>query len=844
MIIYLANYNNYGNRLIKPSYNTVQGYIARSAEDFTLVATYPNYGFNPNDGVTTQIVLNYSAPTVNEPDYVLVAEDSGAIVSQWFIMDRQRTRKGQDIYSLRRNLIADFQDAIYNSMAYVGRGYCYSTSNLIYQNESFVANQIPTKEVLLKNRMETPWIVGYLQRSKVVQPEGSNSSFEVGETYDVAFQSAVPLKPIEQYTSWSEYPYSRFVKTADSEPEQAYFWYDNKSNTYSLGYGRLIVPNIGNPFYTQAYVDYNYEGIKRRLLDGDVNFQVYPKATSTTISTEAKPIYFNNMEDAFSYYDNSIGFNSIVNAFNPNSAYTLRQETGKVIQVNGVSYQLIFQRLGSSKETTTISKSFYPTLYSAMKDNLYEPTGGLTAIPNEDTETPFTVESNIHSGVLLAVEYSEELSTYNASFNYKVEEAVEDEQNVQPVTKDAIYEIIAAPLYDAQIITSSGTVPHQGQVALDFFNSLNTKYSESVIDVQIVPYCGIDAENLGADMYNLSSYQEILIKYDVTAQGNAAVAFKLPAASFNDILTAYIPTANSIKESVVFDMQRLVSPNGVGDFEYNSARNGVPQLGKEVAQQFEVSCTLIPFSPYIHIKPVWGGLYNNGTRYNGLICGGDFSIGKLNNSWYDFLQQNKYYQDIFNRQIDTMEIKSGYEYFTDITSAIGGTGSGVAGGAMLGATVGSVVPGLGTAAGAIVGGIAGGALSGASGIADIIINSQKRNREIADEKFGFSMNLKTIQAKPQSLTRSTSFNIDNAYFPYIEYYTGSDEEKDIYSYWRDYNGDTLGVYNYISSHINRGSYTYITATIVNSSTIKEDTHIFSEINRELSQGVRIDEYTI
>lgn len=66
---------------------------------------------------------------------------------------------------------------------------------------------------------------------------------------------------------------------------------------------------------------------------------------------------------------------------------------------------------------------------------------------------------------------------------------------------------------------------------------------------------------------------------------------------------------------------RLTSSNYNGTWEFNVAKNGGSVEG------FRIDYTYRPYSPYIHVAPLFKGLYgdvNDDAR--GLICNGDFSI--------------------------------------------------------------------------------------------------------------------------------------------------------------------------------------------------------------------------
>jgi hypothetical protein len=82
---------------------------------------------------------------------------------------------------------------------------------------------------------------------------------------------------------------------------------------------------------------------------------------------------------------------------------------------------------------------------------------------------------------------------------------------------------------------------------------------------------------------------------------------------------------------------RICSPNYAGVFQFSPQKN-------DGFHYIEINCTYKPFMPYIHLNPDFNGLYGQDFNDNrGLICGGDFSLARLNNAWEEFELQNKNY---------------------------------------------------------------------------------------------------------------------------------------------------------------------------------------------------------
>ena len=136
-------YNNYYDRLIKTE---------TSYSNFLLLEM-DNIQFNDNDGVSTEVILEDFTDKLDgkEPNY-LVVYNGTVLSSRWFILDKIRTRSGQWRVSLRRDLLADYKDAVLSSTAFIEKGTLSAEDPFIFNDENFTFNQIKTAEYLLKDK--------------------------------------------------------------------------------------------------------------------------------------------------------------------------------------------------------------------------------------------------------------------------------------------------------------------------------------------------------------------------------------------------------------------------------------------------------------------------------------------------------------------------------------------------------------------------------------------------------------------------------------------------------------------------------------------------------------------
>ena len=282
-----------------------------------------------------------------------------------------------------------------------------------------------------------------------------------------------------------------------------------------------------------------------------------------------------------------------------------------------------------------------------------------------------------------------------------------------------------------------------------------------------------------------------------------------------------------LKDSMKIESQcnnyRLVSPNYQGSFDFNVAKNGGTVNG------FIAECTYKPYTPYIKVTPNFAWLY--GTNFGdarGLICGGDFSIGIMNSAWEQYQLQNKNYQNIFNREIQSLDIAQSIQRQQQYTtgfikqfsdSAAGGVAGGIATGSPWGIAIGATV-------------------AGGMSTTGYVIDNQMMERQLIDQRQlqldKFHMQLGNIQALPYTLTKVGAFTINSKIWPFLEYYTCTAEEKTALQNKIYYEGMTIGIVDTLGNYLQGG---YVQADLIRNDDITDDAHLLEDIYIELSKGV-------
>ena len=208
---------------------------------------------------------------------------------------------------------------------------------------------------------------------------------------------------------------------------------------------------------------------------------------------------------------------------------------------------------------------------------------------------------------------------------------------------------------------------------------------------------------------------------------------------------------------------------------------------------------------------------------------------QIQDQFINYQLQNKNYNLIFDRQMQSMDLKHKVGNEEDIWNVVTGTISGAAGGLTGGALVGG---GVGAGISAAVGGVA--ALAG--GLRDISLNKKLRADEADSARTIQSLSIGNIQAMPDTLTKVTAQNQNNKLFPFIEIYRATQIELDAFVNYIKWNGMTVGIVDQLNKWYNpskEASTNYIEADIIRLD-IPDDSHIVSEIANELRKGVYIE----
>ena len=806
MNLHLYSYNNYYNRRLKTA--------TLEELDNYLEYTEYNINFNPNDGVSSEHVIGGANNYSGTADYAVLEEDN-QIISRWFIIENQRTRGGQYKLLLKRDSVCDYLDSVLDAPCFIEKGWVPDTDPAIFNTENLTFNQIKVREQAIKDNAGIPWLVGYYAKDKELKT--SISSLEYAADYTV--------NGIANWQYYSQY-----------QNPQSYLTSVNLNLYFQVGGSETISgnPKRGEVKYllSDRYVRQLSSGLSGDKSSSGLHYIIPQDGSTSGPNKEVVKEIFHSIGTNTTKLMTSA--ETLFTGYLTTSEYdTLKSFSEKEYTIfdsdSGILYK-IGANIETGLEPSTQSWTKVP-LTSSLGYQLYDIYAGTkvtgTRPTSDSSTTNFEVSAATYSKVQLTLD---PISTLASSIT------INPSGSAQPLY--APYNIFAIPFSDNLRCGSSSrgwNIYPSKSLGLRIVNSLIAKYGGNggeLYDVQLLPYCPIPEVN-----QNITGQTKKVLNMDLIPEelwGTITDESSNTVGVFFNCRTTSIQTTSSIAISIAdYKIQnetefcRLVSPNWNGIYEFSPAKNrGV--------EYFTIDLELKPYSPYIHVAPKFNrdGLY--GDRDNdpiGLICGGDFGLTMINEAWAQYERQNKNYQNIFDRQVQNLEVQQKYQRQADIAGAVTGTVSGAAGGAMTGSMFGGGY-------GAAIGGIAGGAVSAAGGAQDVWINDKLRAEALDYTKDQFGYQLGNIRALPDSLTKVNSFNPNNTIFPILEFYSCTEKEKEALRNKIKYNGMSIGRIGTLRDYNNPEDISYVKGQIIELD-IGDDFHLAADIANEIYKGVRI-----
>ena len=780
MTLYLMHFNNYYNRQVK-FYDSIDKYPG-----YLYIESGSNLNFNPNDGVNTTFVAGRAGnPYYGHADYCIITEPhptiSGieVIVSRWFIIEQKRNLKGQYTLQLRRDVLVDYYNQIMNADTYIEKATLREDNPLIYNSENISVNRIKTEETLLKDYTGIAWIVGYLDRKY----EGGAITINANSIAD---------ETVNGISNWSYYSYTttpiRKIMGASIEFDvksysDNHYWtyYYNK---YGAGWGRKEIT------YSQAQNPVIINGFN--MLTKFANDYIIPDWYRLAKMYITNPNSYNDS----TYSDVLQLENRVIKDSSTNKFY----KVSLVKNSNAQSYDANTDVEGNQLHTALQNKASTSTNYRSG-----------------------TVDSRV------VISYD--------SLQISLQELAEGEYKVtfpnntnRLHLKDAPYDMFCIPCPVDKEITISNVnpafnVPMNKELAISLAQGIAQQLGTNLFDLQLLPFCpmtGLVVEADGDININTTDSKRVTVITNAAGDTNRGVLL-WSLASQGTFNIPYSKQVTNKKLESICDMYRLCSPNYNGQFEFDLTMN-------DGVDYFNVDYTYLPYTPYIHINPNFKGLFGKDfDDARGLIIQGDFSICYLSDAWVNYVNNNKNYLNIFNREVDNMKLT---QQINRIQQIVGG----LTGAAGAGANVGIL-------SGSPIAGIIGGAASLAGAAIDVGLTETLNTEALNYKTDMFEFQKQNIQAMPSSIAKTTAYTNNNKIFPILEYYTCTETEKEAVANKIAWNGMTVGVIDQVQNYINNSwSYKYIEdkgyikGRVIRIDGIQDDFHLYTAISDEMFKG--------
>lgn len=787
----LCGYNNYRNRTYRKS-SSLAAYT--DASDTSYVSTDKDTNFCIEDGIVMSHVFNIKNYTGGEPNYLLLLDkDTNEIESRWFVIDWNKIRGGQYAASLRRDLLADNYEAITKAPCFIEKGYVGPEDSAIFNKEDMTFNQIKTAETILRDDSKTAWIVGYIAQD---HPALNSKQFTYNPEVDLSIAGDFADW---QYASWCDGQEHNNIDL--NSPNRFEFAIENVF-VLTKSYG--VIFRYGKDYHYA--VDASGQDMNDRWWCNTQNQGWALKGTDwwsdISLNTTIEKLELDNP------------------SWCPTSVYnTLYSLIGKKIQFNDGVYELSlnYNIEQQGRAWCSLESNLYIYLYNNVNNQLSTKFGSnIAGVIN------YPVSYIIYLNKFRIV--ANKIENVRGTYTYSLPQSVRK-------LEDAPYKMFCLPYYTGKgrytfSLDGSTFIYTDKDIQMGWAMSIAKELGDSLYDLQILPYCPISNWRGRTNTPAIWSVDKTINVDYVELKGANDTTYGY--CSFCDVSSkeqflTYPINVVDYKIENECDMYRLCSPNYASVFEFNAAKN-------DGVEGYNVRYTYKPYQPFINVAPKFNRLYGKDFKDNrGLILAGDFSLPIVRDAWINYQLQNKNYQLAFDRQIENMEVGFRQQRIQSIAGAITGTlQGGVSGAAAVGMMTGSPV-------GAVVGGVIGTGAALAGGIMDVNMQREMQRESVDFTKDNFGFQLGNIKALPNTLNKVSSIVANSKLFPFLEYYTCTNEEKQALDDKLKYNGMTIGRIGKIEDFLHPEAQTYVKGQLIRLEG-NYDAHTANEIANEFMKG--------
>lgn len=499
---FLERFNNYFNRKII-KLDTRKDYEKEAQNSYIPVDSNGRplpFDFNPNDNITTEIIVN-DVPF--EPDYFLLLDEAENIVSRWFVLEQKRNRQGQWLYQLKRDVIADNLNNLLEAPIFVQKGMLKEDDPFIVNDEGMSLNQIKQSELPIFDRSKTAWIIGYMAKNA----GGSDINVQVdAETVNIDYKT---LGEIASAIGTTEGVLNGFINTDGGTTNRGYF-------TTSISM-RVFATYLDTDGYYSANTPYSYTFTP--------DFSSGNGSMGTSYSSSMPYLFIstlgnnqNNMTEPFkqAVIDKQSLWRSQISSMLGKSYFLTQDQlndlwafNGSIIKYNGKYYTLTISELGN--HATTKNRIKKDGTYSALEETcsktvelvgtsiqpfrasdynpLYSDAGQLDTLTSNEKEVAISLNLISDSDLI------PQLNTTVSSG--------------RKVTSGQEYDAFAIPL--SIDVNDSTDFVAQENYARRIASAIVREENAKVYDLQLLPYCPLPSliKNDGEiDITNLTEHTD------------------------------------------------------------------------------------------------------------------------------------------------------------------------------------------------------------------------------------------------------------------------------------------------------------------------------------------------
>lgn len=817
--VYFYKFNNYYNRIIK-RYESIEDYGEP-------IASQLNCNFVHGDGVNASFTLNKGLNLNDTPDYCVVSDYNGNI-SRWYVINSFKSRSGQDLLTLRRDLIADFYDDVVNhSPCLIRKGYVPQTNPFIFNDEGVKYNKQKESEILIKDNSECSYIIGFIANNASAQ--GTVNGTVKSTDYDY------------YYPTLADFTYKNYVEGAGNNHTEAKRQvYNNSPQTrlyYSVTFSgknnqenlQLIQRNyelifrssgIGKPnTYTPIYSNERYNG-----LYSDTGY-------SNSVRLKCKDLYNDNGNDEINHLQNTfpnvlfsnLNFSSLQNAGLKaleisDSLDDLYQFNGKKIKIGNVIYKATIGYENATDRTIIYNGSPYSENGIAFQSiathfNSVKPTYSQLSTSRYDLYYDGTY-STFYRGDFKVICKTQDIYLILTESQEDIHTAV-DGPNARTHLIEQPYDMFMLINEDG-VNYKVGTTPYVSNhdVNINIAQAICQSYGSASYDIQIVPFNPIQGTILADGSINFYGFDT----HEIYNSNNQVIGHYVmcPSADLKLLLDKDELKFNPENYKLDYNTKqyRLCSPNQETVFDFSPAMN----MGIDT---WQVTANYRPYSSYIKIQPTWNWLYgvnqyNGLTDFRGLVYNSTLCITQLNDNYANYVANNKNFQQLFDNQINTLTKQNAVQ-INAMEETLGWR-------SYTGMPFSSVARVIG-------------------GYKDIEMQKELNNLALSKMQTDFNYQMDNIQSMPHTIKKLTQINGDTRIFPYIEIYSATEDEIRSFNYKIQYTGMTIMTTGKINDFLQVGEETFIQASLIRLDTSRSEesanNQIAIEIANELDKGVYI-----